>query len=80
MTKPRVLSFLGGGERVLIAAYPAWASQFARAGGVSSPLSPPCGGRSPTHATCWRPFYSWFTESVETPDLKEAKALLDDLT
>ena len=26
------------------------------------------------------PIYGWFTEGFETPDLKEAKALLDDLT
>src|SRR5262249_56625846 len=26
------------------------------------------------------PVYGWFTEGFETPDLKEAKALLDELT
>src|SRR6478735_761098 len=26
------------------------------------------------------PIYGWFTEGFDTPDLKEAKALLDDLT
>ena len=26
------------------------------------------------------PIYSWFTEGFDTPDLKEAKALLDELT
>jgi predicted ATPase len=26
------------------------------------------------------PVYGWFTEGFDTPDLKEAKALLDDLT
>ena len=25
------------------------------------------------------PIYSWFTEGFDTPDLKEAKALLDEL-
>jgi predicted ATPase len=25
------------------------------------------------------PAYSWFTEGFDTPDLKEAKALLDEL-
>ena len=25
------------------------------------------------------PVYGWFTEGFDTPDLKEAKALLDDL-
>ena len=25
------------------------------------------------------PVYAWFTEGLETPDLKEAKALLDNL-
>ena len=25
------------------------------------------------------PIYGWFTERFDTPDLKEAKALLDDL-
>ena len=27
-----------------------------------------------------RPIYGWFTEGFDTPDLKQAKALLDDLT
>jgi len=27
-----------------------------------------------------RPIYGWFTEGFDTADLKEAKALLDDLT
>ena len=27
-----------------------------------------------------RPIYSWFTEGFDTADLKQAKALLDDLT
>jgi len=26
------------------------------------------------------PVYRWFTEGFDTPDLKEAKALLDELT
>ena len=26
------------------------------------------------------PIYGWFTEGFDTPDLKEAKALLDELT
>jgi predicted ATPase len=26
------------------------------------------------------PMYSWFTEGFDTPDLKEAKALLEQLT
>ena len=26
------------------------------------------------------PLYGWFTEGFETPDLKEAKALLDELS
>ena len=26
------------------------------------------------------PVYSWFTEGFDTPDLKDAKALLDELT
>jgi predicted ATPase len=26
------------------------------------------------------PIYGWFTEGFDTPDLKEAKALLDQLT
>ena len=26
------------------------------------------------------PVYGWFTEGFDTPDLREAKALLDDLT
>jgi predicted ATPase len=25
------------------------------------------------------PVYGWFTEGIDTPDLKEAKALLDEL-
>ena len=26
------------------------------------------------------PLYGWFTEGFDTPDLKEAKALLDELS
>jgi hypothetical protein len=26
------------------------------------------------------PIYGWFTEGFDTPDLKEAKALLEELT
>jgi hypothetical protein len=26
------------------------------------------------------PIYNWFTEGFDAPDLKEAKALLDELT
>jgi hypothetical protein len=26
-----------------------------------------------------RPIYGWFTEGFDTPDLKDAKALLDEL-
>jgi hypothetical protein len=26
------------------------------------------------------PIYAWFTEGIDTPDLKEAKALLDQLS
>jgi hypothetical protein len=29
--------------------------------------------------TNWRRFYGWFTEGFDTRDLKEAKALLDEL-
>ena len=29
---------------------------------------------------CSRPIYGWFTEGSDTLDLKEAKALLDELT
>jgi hypothetical protein len=41
-------------------------------------ISPGCGASregAPTPAT----FYSWFTEGFDTADLKEAKALLDEL-
>ena len=31
-------------------------------------------------ATCSRPVYGWFTEGFDTPDLREAKALLDELS
>jgi hypothetical protein len=29
--------------------------------------------------TFWVPIYGWFTEGFDTADLKEAKALLDEL-
>ena len=29
--------------------------------------------------SCWRPIYGWFTEGFDTADLKDAKALLDEL-
>jgi hypothetical protein len=44
--------------------------------------SPGCGakrGRWPKHMICSRPFYGWFTEGFDTANLKEAKALLDQL-
>jgi predicted ATPase len=37
------------------------------------------GKRSEAHALL-APIYGWFTEGFDTPDLKEAKALLDDLS
>ena len=33
-----------------------------------------------TAADLLAPIYGWFTEGFETADLKEAKALLDELT
>jgi hypothetical protein len=30
-------------------------------------------------ARCWRRFYGGFTEGFDSPDLKDAKALLDEL-
>jgi hypothetical protein len=43
----------------------------------ASPKSrkPSCGSCAPSLA----PVYGWFTEGFETPDLKEAKALLETL-
>jgi hypothetical protein len=35
------------------------------------------GGLRPV--TCSLPFYDWFTEGFDTADLKDAKALLDEL-
>jgi len=37
------------------------------------------GKRQAVH-TLLAPIYDWFTEGFDTADLKEAKALLDDLT
>ena len=45
--------------------------------------SPGCGASragGARRATCSRPVYGWFTEGFDTADLKEAKALLDELT
>ena len=36
-------------------------------------------GRSAEARDLLAPIYSWFTEGFDTPDLKEAKALLDEL-
>jgi hypothetical protein len=35
---------------------------------------------SPVRPVLLAPVYGWFTEGFETPDLREAKALLDELT
>jgi hypothetical protein len=32
-----------------------------------------------SHALVLAPVYSWFTEGFDAPDLKDAKALLDEL-
>jgi len=37
-------------------------------------------GRRPEARDLLGPVYGWFTEGFDTPDLKEAKALLDELT
>ena len=45
--------------------------------------SPGCGANragAPKRAICSPPVYGWFTEGFDTADLKEAKALLDELT
>ena len=36
-------------------------------------------GRSAEARDLLAPIYGWFTEGFETPDLKEAKALLEEL-
>ena len=36
-------------------------------------------GKTPQARDLLAPVYGWFTERFDTPDLKEAKALLDDL-
>jgi predicted ATPase len=36
-------------------------------------------GRSSAAGDLLAPVYGWFTEGFDTPDLKEAKALLDEL-
>ena len=41
-------------------------------------LNQPCSARSLKPAIS-SPIYGWFTEGFDTPDLKEAKALLEDL-
>jgi predicted ATPase len=37
-------------------------------------------GKSADARDLLAPVYGWFTEGFATPDLKEAKALLDELT
>jgi predicted ATPase len=37
-------------------------------------------GRRPEARDILKPIYGWFTEGFATPDLKEAKGLLDELT
>ncbi len=36
-------------------------------------------GRNPEAHDLLAPLYGWFTEGFDTPDLKDAKALLDEL-
>jgi predicted ATPase len=37
-------------------------------------------GKTPEARDLLAPMYSWFTEGFDTPDLKDAKALLDELS
>jgi len=37
-------------------------------------------GRSPEALDFLAPVFGWFTEGFDTPDLKEAKALIDELS
>ena len=37
-------------------------------------------GRHEEARNCLTPIYGWFTEGFDTPDLKDAKALLDELS
>ena len=54
-----------------------------RPGAAGGDLSGPALGRERPKKKAARgllaPVYGWFTEGFDTPDLKEAKALLDDL-
>ena len=46
------------------------------------PASPGCGpskASAPKAHDLLAPVYGWFTEGFDTPDLKDAKALLDEL-
>jgi predicted ATPase len=45
---------------------------------MSLPASGPRRVSAPGPTTC-APVYGWFTEGFHTPDLKDAKALLDEL-
>ena len=45
---------------------------------LASPGSAVSRAGAPKPATFWHQ-YGWFTEGFDTPDLKEAKALLDEL-
>jgi hypothetical protein len=47
----------------------------ARIAGLRRDQGPPADGRD-----LLEPVYGWFTEALDTADLKEAKALLDELT
>jgi predicted ATPase len=46
---------------------------------ISSDRSPRDQGRPADARDLLAPVYDWFTEGFDTPDLKEAKALLDPL-
>ena len=37
-------------------------------------------GKSEAARTLLAPIYAWFTEGFDTPDLQEARALLEDLS
>jgi hypothetical protein len=44
------------------------------------PNSGPIKGDPLKLTTSWPPILAWFTEGLDTADLKDAKAMLDELT
>jgi predicted ATPase len=68
---------IGGGVTIGIVVYSGWGDQLRAAMSLAGPWRDQ--GKSQQARELLAAVYGWFTEGFETRDLKEAKALLEEL-